>query len=112
MQSADFYEELQVQLDVLWQRFSDAKNEAYTAYTEAQNGALTKVGILFNFDTSRHRDFNFNFLKQHAIYTVQNATPVQPNLHLGLSHSSANGIDITWVPTDVKSTLGFDRVLV
>ncbi|XP_046633573.1 uncharacterized protein LOC124312985 isoform X2 [Daphnia pulicaria] len=84
----NFYEELQVQLDVLWQRFSEAKNEAYTAYTEAQNGAL--------------------FTK--AIYTVQNATPVQPNLHIGLSYSSANGIDITWVPTDVKSTLDFDRI--
>ncbi|XP_046460542.1 uncharacterized protein LOC124207227 isoform X3 [Daphnia pulex] len=83
----NFYEELQVQLNVLWERFCEAKNEAYTAYTEAQNGALTK-----------------------AIYTVQNATPVQPNLHLGLSYSSANGIDITWVPTDVKSTLGFDRI--
>jgi len=108
MKSADFYEELQVQLDVLWQRFCEAKNEAYA---EEQNGTVTKpeVGYIFNFETSTHDIFYFNFLKQHAIYTVQNGTPV--NLHLGLSYSSANSIDITWVPADVESTLGFDRVL-
>lgn len=85
-----FYEELQTQLDLLTERVFEARCEAHR---ESQQAVV------------------YSAIKQ-VQYSTDSMQIGTPNLHLGLSYSTADEkiIDITWVSTDVKSTLGFDRI--